>query len=41
MSPRHPDGQGDDDGFPRMSGDEPFIAVAQAMGLSFSPHERG
>ena len=28
-------------GFPRVSGDEPFIGVAQAMGLSFSPRERG
>ena len=27
--------------FPRVSGDEPFISVAQAMGLSFSPRERG
>ena len=27
--------------FPRVSGDEPFISVAQSMGLSFSPRERG
>ena len=41
MSPRDPDGKGDDDGFPRVSGDEPSRAEAEALPDGFSPRERG
>ena len=41
MSPTHLVGGPVHEGFPRVSGDEPIKAGAQALWTAFSPRERG
>ena len=41
MSPARADGEERVRGFPRVSGDEPFLVSATTETLTFSPRERG
>ncbi len=41
MSPFAGFGEGIKERFPRVSGDEPLLADAEAVGVAFSPRERG